>query len=289
MPLLALWLACAAPLPASLPPPAEASPALPEPAVVLEPEPGAWKTLEPGLDLGVFSGTLPTPVGDGRIRVLRVDPAHHSLVLRMASAQPQAQAATAKDQAERDGLVAAINASMFQMDHRTSVGLMESHGIVNNPRLGKDNMVLAFDPVDPTDPPVRLIDRTCEDFEALRPRYTTLIQSLRMVSCRGGNTWSDSARIWSHAAVGLDRQGRPLFIHARSPWSTHDFIEQLQRLPIDLDRLQYAEGGPEATLTVHAGGFEASYVGSYETGFWEDDSNTQAWPLPNVIGVVPNQ
>jgi hypothetical protein len=27
-------------------------------------------------------------------------------------------------------------------------------------------------------------------------------------------------------------------------------------------------------------------VGSYETGFLEDDSNTRAWPIPYVIGIA---
>jgi hypothetical protein len=27
-------------------------------------------------------------------------------------------------------------------------------------------------------------------------------------------------------------------------------------------------------------------MGSYETGFHEDDANDRQWPLPNVLGVV---
>jgi hypothetical protein len=68
-------------------------------------------------------------------------------------------------------------------------------------------------------------------------------------------------------------------------YSTHDFIEVLRALPLDLERLQYAEGGPEAQLYVAAGGRELELFGSIETGFFDDDGNQQAWPVPNVIGV----
>ena len=63
-----------------------------------------------------------------------------------------------------------------------------------------------------------------------------------------------------------------------------DFIDALLSLPIGLKQLQYAEGGPEAQLYVKAGGVERELVGSFETGFF-DDSNLEAWPVPNVIGV----
>lgn len=76
-----------------------------------------------------------------------------------------------------------------------------------------------------------------------------------------------------------------LLIHARSPWSTHDFIDLLRELPLQLDRLQYAEGGPEAQLAVRNGEREREWVGSYETGFMESDENDVAWPIPNVVGV----
>ena len=128
-------------------------------------------------------------------------------------------------------------------------------------------------------------DRECDDLDEARKSYGTLIQSIRMISCDGRNVWSQQDRRWSHAAIGIDGSGRALLIHARSPWSTHDFIDILCSLPLDLARLQYAEGGPEAQLWVGAGGRELESFGSFETGFFQDDSNAVAWPVPNVVGV----
>jgi hypothetical protein len=47
----------------------------------------------------------------------------------------------------------------------------------------------------------------------------------------------------------------------------------------------YLEGGPEASLYVKDGDFEAMHIGSYETGFNENDDNHTFWALPNIIGV----
>jgi len=247
--------------------------------------PSPWTAVEPGLDLGVFDSPTKSDVGDSKIRVLRIDPERFELVLLNASADPLLGNRTARQWVETENLVAAINPSMYGADHKTSVAHMERDGHVNNRRWSKDNDVLAFDPVDPTDPPVTIIDSRCDDRDSLAPRYKTLIQSIRMLRCDGVNVWSQQDKRWSHAVVGIDGAGRALFIHARSPWSTHDFIDLLMALPLDLKRLQYAEGGPEASLYVRAGSTELDQFGSYETGFYESDDNDRAWPLPNVLGV----
>lgn len=246
-----------------------------------------WTALQPGLDLGVFDAPTRSDIGDSVIHVLRVDPERFDLVLLNASADPELGNRTARDWAETEELLAVINASMYRMDHRTSVAHMERAGHVNNAGWSKDNAVLAFDPIDADAPRVTIIDNRCDDREVESKRYRTLVQSIRMLRCDGANVWSQQPKKWSHAVIGIDGAGRPLLIHARSPWSTHDFIDLLRALPIDLRRLQYAEGGPEASLYVKAGGTELDRFGSYETGFFESDDNDRAWPLPNVIGVRP--
>lgn len=243
-----------------------------------------WKELSPGLELGVFDSPTPSDRGDSKIRVVRVDPKRHDLVLTMASAH-DGTPRTAKAWAKREGLLAAINSSMYQADHLTSTSLMRATGHTNNGHLSKDQDILAFGARSGDVAPVTIIDRGCDDYASVSANYASLVQSIRMLSCDGRNVWSQQDRKWSHAVIGMDGAGRPLLIHARSPWTTHDFIEILRALPLDLKRLQYAEGGPEAQLYVHAGGVEAEQVGSFETGFFESDANLGAWPVPNVIGV----
>jgi hypothetical protein len=203
-----------------------------------------------------------------------------------ASAPGQGQPLTAREWSRRNGLVAAINASMYDADARKSLGLMLTRQHVNNPRLSRDKAVLAFDPRSPGLPPVRLIDRDCDDLDAWKEHYGTLVQSIRMVSCKGANVWAQSDEAWSIAAIGVDRQGRILFLHSRSPYTPHDLIENLLALPLDLAGAMYAEGGTEAQLYVDSGQREVELVGSRGTGLFPSGENDRAWPVPNVIGVV---
>jgi hypothetical protein len=274
---LAGLAACGAGTPAAPPP------AAPEPVTASA---TGWAELEAGLELGTFASPRPSEVGDSLVRVLRIDPGRFELRLMNASAAGDGLPLTARQWCDRHGLVAAINPSMYQQDHRTSVSLMRTSTHVNNPRQSKDMTVLAFEPLSGAVPPVAIIDRECDDLDALRSRYGTLIQSIRMISCNGRNVWAQQPRRWSTAAIALDRAGRVLFIHVRSPYSTHDLIEILRALPLDIDRAMYAEGGPEAQLFVRSGEKEHEFVGSFETGFLEGDDNRMAWPVPNVVGVL---
>lgn len=254
------------------------APSKPAPAV-------PWRALDPGLDLAEFTSTLAAG-GDGVIHVLRIDPKRWRLRLLNASAQEDGKPRTARAWARQEGLAAAINASMYQADLKTSVSLMRAPGHVNNPRLTRDKAILAFDTSDPSLPPVQIVDRECQDFDALAGRYGSLVQSIRMVSCTGRNVWLPQDKAWSTAAIGTDRQGRVLFIHARAPYTTHNFVEALLGLPIELRNAMYAEGGHEAQMFVSAGGRQYEYLGGADDGN-DDGLAGLAWPIPNVIGIVP--
>jgi hypothetical protein len=173
---------------------------------------------------------------------------------------------------------------MYQADLRRSVSLMRTPGHVNNPRLSKDKAVLAFDRTTGDLPVAQIIDRECQDFDSLSRGYGTLVQSIRMVSCTGRNVWAQQPQTWSTAAIGFDRSGRVLFIHARAPRTTHDLIEILLGLPIDLKNAMYVEGGPEAQLVVRGGGQEHEFTGLLSGS--SGGGASLAWPIPNVVGVV---
>jgi hypothetical protein len=243
----------------------------------------AWRALEPGLDYGLFDG--PPGPGDRKIVVVRIDTARFELRLLNASAPGEDGTLSVRAWALRAGASAAINASMYQEDYRTSVSLMRTRDHVNQRRLSKDKAVLAFDPLVSGVPPARIVDRECEDLAEAERRYGTLVQSIRMVSCDRRNVWAPSERRYSTAAVGVDRRGRILFIHARTAWSVHDLVTALLGLPIDLVQAMYVEGGPEAQLFVRGGGLEVERVGGFE-GAPRAADNLQAWPVPNVIAAV---
>ena len=203
-----------------------------------------------------------------------------------ASATDKGRALTARQWCQQSGLVAAVNASMYQQDYKTSVSLMRSRKHTNNARLSKDMAILAFDRLSPGVPAVKIIDRECEDFSRWKSRYGTLVQSIRMLSCTGRNVWSPQSQKWSTAAIAVDRKGRVMFIHSRSPFSTHDLINILQRLPLNISRALYTEGGHQAQLYINGGGRQMEFVGQMESNLSGAATVSIALPIPNVVGVV---
>lgn len=245
-----------------------------------------WQFLEPGLSLGRFESPQLSESGDSMIRVLRIDTRHFRLRLLNASALTDGRSLPVREWCLQFDLQAGINASMYQEDRITSVSLMRTTGHINNPRLSRDKTILAFDPVDSSGPAVRLIDRQCDNFNRLKNRFRTLVQSIRMISCRGTNVWHQQSERWSTAALALDRDGHVLFIHVQSPYSTHDLINILQALPLGIERAMYLEGGPEAQLYVRSGERSWEFHGSYGGRFSDPAPPTYAWPIPNVIGIA---
>lgn len=242
-----------------------------------------WRTLEPGLELATPLAPNPAAEGDSRISILRLDPARFDLELLNASASSSGGTRTPRDWAGQGPFLAVTNAGMYQGDYRTNLSLMQSRNHVNNPHLTKHRAVLAFDPLDVRVPSVQIIDLSCQDFPALRPRYAALVQSIRMISCERENVWRQQEQRWSTAAIAADDAGRILLIHVRSPFSTHDLIENLLELPLGLTRAMYLEGGTQAQLYVNAGGQELELVGS--RGSRGLGGNVLALPIPNALAV----
>jgi hypothetical protein len=248
-----------------------------------------WQPLDEGIELGTFRSPLPSDVGDSLIRVLRIDPKHYRLQLLNISAIPNGTPITPKQWSQQNGLTAVINASMYQTDYQTSVSLMRKKGHINNPRLSKDMTILAFDRLDSSVSEVKIIDRQCEDFAFWKEKYATLVQSIRMISCTGKNVWKQQPRRWSTSAIGTDTKNNVLFIHVRSLYSTHDLINILKALPLNISRAMYTEGGPQAQLYIKVPNQEFEFVGSYEVGSSDANKGSLSWPLPNVIGISKRQ
>ena len=247
-------------------------------------EPG-WQQLDKGLELGIFQAPQAAAGGDSLVRVLRIDPKYFQLRLLNASQIENGVPLTPKQWCRQNGLVAAINPSMYQTDFKTSVSLMRTKAHTNNPRLSKDMTILAFDRQGAGVPRVKIIDRQCEDFQSWKQKYGTLVQSIRMISCTGKNVWKPQARRWSTSAIGIDEQDKILFIHVRALYSTHDLINILKKLPLNISRAMYTEGGPQAQLYINSGKKEFELTGSYETNSNEANEGSISWPLPNVLGI----
>jgi hypothetical protein len=248
-----------------------------------------WRTLAPGMELRVLTATTPSPTGDSKITVLRIDPKLWQLEFMGISRTGEPSGHTGREWCEKHKFAAAINAGMFDTDYKTHLGYLAAGDHLHNGRINKYQSVAAFDPRRPTLPGFRIFDldvpgTTVPDI--LRD-YASAVQNLRLVKRPGSNQWERQGRSWSEAALGEDSAGRILFIFSRSPFSMHDFNRELLAANIGLVAAQHLEGGPEAQLYLHVGKVEMELVGSYETSFHEDNSNATPWPVPNVLGVRP--
>ena len=249
-----------------------------------------WKTLAPGMDYKYVLAKTPSAVGGSRIFILRMDPNLWQLEPISATQNGESSGHTARQWSQKHNFSAAINAGMFATDIKTHLGYMGSSAHVNNSRVNAYQSVAAFDPRDPkSSPQFRIFDLDSPDvnFAEIQKNYSSAIQNLRLIKRPGTNQWAQQTRLWSEAALGEDDAGRILFIYSRSPFSMHDLNAELLNAGIGLVAAQHLEGGPEAQLYLHVGSVEMELYGSYETSFKENDSNSAAWPVPNILGVRP--
>ncbi len=244
-----------------------------------------WKRIDEGLFVREFDSPQKSENRDSKITMVKVDPKFYSFKLLCASEHGQWRM-TAKKWCQTQNLVCALNAGMYQKDGMTNVGYMKNFHHINNPRLTNAyKTALAFNPVESTIPEIQIIDLRCQDFEKLRFKYQTFIQSIRMISCQQENVWSKQEKAFGMAVFGIDKSGNALFIFTESPYSGYDFINILLSLPVSIYNAMYLEGGPEANLYFSANEFQFERIGRYAAGT-ESDPLAVARPIPNVIGIV---
>ena len=249
-----------------------------------------WKSIASGMDLKYVAAKKQSPVGDSRIVILRMDSSLWQLEAVGITQTHEYAGHTARVWSQSRNFSAAINAGMFATDYKTHIGYMGSASHTNNSHPNAYQSVAAFEPPGSQSlPRFRIFDLDAPGvhFPDILKDYTSVLQNLRLVKRSGLNQWAQQDRKWSEAALGEDDAGRVLFIYSRSPFSMHDLNDELLAAGIGLVAAQHLEGGPEAQLYVHVGNIEMELYGSYETSFRENDSNSGAVPVPNILGVRP--
>lgn len=241
-----------------------------------------WQPVKPGLELASIRMPITSSFGDNTLVVARIDPNQCSLHLISAVALDQ-DARPVTHWAVDFRLHAVINAGMFHASG-LPVARARSDGKDVQPAWSMDKALLVAGPLRKELAPAQIVDRSCHDLRQVADGYATLLQGIRMVDCKRQVMWQAQQKMWSIAALAMDDRGRLLMLHSRSPYPVHTFAKTLLTLPLGIVNMMYMEGGPEASLYVGTFPQPVVRVGSYETGFNEDDGNEEAWNLPNVIG-----
>jgi hypothetical protein len=245
-----------------------------------------WIKIDSGLHYREFKAPVESDIGDSKILILKIDPREYDFVLLCASEKNGGQALNVREWAGRYGLIAAINAGMFQKDLKTNVGYMKNNAHLNNPRVHRTYAsVFAFNPREADLPPAQIFETDVDAIKKVIAGYHTVIQNLRLIKRPGLNRWSQQDKIWSEAALGQDQDGNLLFIFCESPYSMHDLSNFLLGLPVGIRCAQHLEGGVEASFYLRHNKTEISRTGRYKTSSVMSNPNGLFFPIPNVIGI----
>lgn len=245
----------------------------------------AWEKLDKGLEYATLDAPAKSSIGDSKIRVLRINPRHYSFHLVNVSENDENSAMSVRGWAKKNDFVAAINASMFQRDMRTSISFMRNRSHINNAKMTRDKTIFAFQSTGEKYRFPVIFDRECDDVEEMKAHFRVHVQSIRMISCNGRNVWKEQKDSWSTAAIANDHDGNILFIHVQSPYPTHELIAHLLTLPLNIRTAMYVEGGPQAQLFIKTSDQEHILLGRYTSELLGRAEAKIGWPVPNVIGI----
>jgi len=247
---------------------------------------GRFASISRGVEYGTFSSPANGAVS-AAIHIVRIDPGQARLGLVLAS-QEKSENKTASQWCKDYKMIAAINAGMYLTDYKTNVGYLRKGNYVQNKKWNKKYLsALAFDPKIPGIAPAVLVDADTQEPGRILDKlnnYDSVVQNLRLMKGNGINVWSKSDKKWSESAIGVDRQGRILFIFCRFPYTMWEFNEAIKSLDIGVSRMMHLEGGPIASMSIRTAGTKLDLAGSYESTSNIDDYGSQ-FAIPNVIGV----
>jgi len=236
-----------------------------------------WTNLEDGLDLARFDSRTGELAGEGDLVVVRVDPARFALHLLTPEPGERETGLTARKWCEVFSLLLAVNAGMYQADHKTHVGYFKVDGKVVNSFANDYLSAAASDPYDAEDPPFRIFDLDEITLGEVSARYRNVVQNLRLIKRAGENRWQKTGDAWREASLGEDWKGRVLFIYCDRPQTMFEFNRILLALPIGLVAAQHLEGrGPARLWINHPRVTAESLPGALVPG----------GRLPNIIGVA---
>lgn len=250
-----------------------------------------WRAVGEGLEVRRVPPDDPDDADDDAVlELFRIDPARADVRVLGADALglDNLTAAAWADrvcrehaEAGRGVAVLAVNAGLFDRDHRRHVGLLRVDGKAHAPTWVKSyKSALVLDPRAPDAPRATLVDLDDEAARAGLERWGTVVQNLRLVRAPGESVWNKDDAVWSELALGLDGEGRLIVAFQRAPSPMRRFVTRLVAVA-GVVRAQHLEGGPWAAYALHVDGERHAGVGTFERGFVSE--NDAQWPIPNVL------
>lgn len=241
-----------------------------------------WEKTAAGLEYLVLGDA------DNPFIAVRIDPEKFTFTLCMASEKGQSH--SIEDWALANGLLVAINASMYLPDERTSTGYMRNATHSNNARIG--SRLGAFFVAEPLtlsqNPPAAIIEKNDAGWQERIRQYAIRVQNFRLLARDGARPWKEKAdkERGSIAAIGQEKDGHILFLVSVHPMTVPEFITMAKTVAPNLENAMYVEGSVKVGM----------YLDINDKGqIWRGRKNVVYTPapkdtvIPNVIGVVPRK
>lgn len=246
-----------------------------------------WINLAEGFSYCEVDAPKKSILNDSKLTIVRMNPMAFEFFLLNASASNDSSK-TVVQWADSMDLNLVFNAGMYELSQQLlSRGYMKSGQHINNPIVNPSyNSMIAFNPIDTTQPPFNIIDLKCHPWESVRTKYNCYAQGMRMIDCDGNAlSWNKKKQSCSMLVAATDPKGMFYLIFSRSPYTHTEMIGFIQGFPFTLRNAIYIEGGPETSLYIRKGNTVIEKVGSYVSQTYPNDDNVQFWKLPNVIGL----
>jgi len=237
-----------------------------------------------GLAMHKYRIVNPQDSAENDLYILKIDPEYYEFQL-LAAIELDSVSRTVSQWCAEFGYELCFNAGMYAADNLTPLGYCKNNGRVLNPHVNYHKAVLAFSPENDSIVPVTIINRGCNDLDSFENRYGSMVQSVRMLGCAGGNVWNQSDKKHSILALATDSAGMVFLLFSQAPSSVHDFINNVKALEQGLEQMIYLEGGIPAALYVRTNNYSFNISGVAEDLWPVRISGSGLTKLPNVIAV----
>jgi hypothetical protein len=266
-----------------------------------------WQSFEKGLQFIRIEETILTDRGEENNQkvpltlnfdVLKFDPAFFDFSVYGVMTD-KTESKVLSDWIRNYDLQAVINASMYLMDNKTSIGYLRKGSAYVNKHRGKSlGAFFVSHPYEEyqgqipscailyeNDPDLHMFfsaEETKQTLENVLKKYSVVVQNFKLVDLPAGKSEWKGQRRHAIAAVAQDRENNILLMYASKPLTIQEFRTVLQNNPLlKIKRAMYTEGGVEAGM---------AYKGKH-LYLWQHEENIMLFlkgsvKLPNVIGIT---
>jgi uncharacterized protein YigE (DUF2233 family) len=243
-----------------------------------------FHTLWPGIEFGLLNGDPYCRRGSSDIAVLRLDPSKVRIRAASCASQPERVPLDILEWQRRLGAAAVFNAGQYYPDF-SYMGLLVSGGRVVSSHLHPGFKAALVAGPRGGGSGARVLDLERHPLDPAALRWAEVAQSFMLFDEAGHVRVRKTTQIANRTAVAEDRSGRLVVLTTEGGYTLWEFAGLLKSSPLGLTHAMSMDGGDEAVLCVHVGGFRYASYGHWDENGQVPNPRNATVPLPAVIAV----